>query len=164
MTGQKFQATVLGKHMEISRGVLQGKGLAAMPGCLAAAPAEQLRILCGLEWGCCNRFQCSLAGQYILVFKGVYTYLTTENIYSSKGQLNLCLNWRWAKGHCNYLLYYLCRVWVTVKAEHALPFIRKVLNKTQDNHSFCIQQIFCWTSGLYGNLSLLLSPDWGHLN
>lgn len=65
-----------------------------MPGCLAAASAEQLCILYILKLFYCNHFPFSLVWQYILVSKGVYTYLTTENIYFSKGQLNLCLNLR----------------------------------------------------------------------
>lgn len=100
------------------------------------------------NYSICNHFPFGLVWQYILVSKGVSTYLTTENIYFSKGQLNLCLNLRWAKGHCNYLLYYLCHIWVTMRAQYALPFIRKLLNKTQYNHRFCIQQIFYWTKGL----------------
>lgn len=127
-----------------------------MPGCLPAASGWKLL--------CCNHFQAGLVSQYIPVSEGVCTYLTTENISFSKGQLNLCLNLRWAKGHCNYLLYYLCHIWVTMKAEQTLPFIRKPLNKTQYNHMFCIQQILYWTNGCCRKLSPLLGSDWEHLS
>lgn len=133
-------------------------------GCLTAASAQQLSILSAWALFYCGQLQFSLVWQCILVSKGVCTYLTTENICFPKGQLNLCLNLRWVKGHCNYLLDYLCHIWVTVKAEHALPFIRKLLNKTQYNHMFCIQQLFYWTKGLHRKLSLLLGFEWEHLS
>lgn len=80
---------------------------------------------------CCNHFQIRLLWQCILLSKGVCIYLTTANIYFSKGQLNLCLNLRWVKGHCNYLLYYLCQIWITMNTAMRCPLLWNKLKETQ---------------------------------
>lgn len=65
-----------------------------MPARLAVVYAEEFCILYVLKLFCCNNFQIRLVWQCIPLSKGVCIYLTTENIYFSKGQLNLCLNLR----------------------------------------------------------------------
>lgn len=65
-----------------------------MPARLAVVYAEEFCILYVLKLFCGNNFQIRLVWQCIPLSKGVCIYLTTENIYFSKGQLNLCLNLR----------------------------------------------------------------------
>jgi hypothetical protein len=62
--------------------------------CLDGVYAEESCIPCVLKLFGCNHFQIRLLWQCSLLSKGVCIYLTTANIYFSKGQLNLCLNLR----------------------------------------------------------------------